>query len=367
MFRPVRAGLCVLLGLCAVSLLLPRSPILPAAPDVVFEEYPDIPPRGYICCRAAGPVVIDGKLDEPAWQAAPWSEPFVDIEGERKPAPRFRTRMKMLWDDDNLYIAAQLEEPHVHATLTRHDSVIFHDNDFEVFLDPDADSHLYAELEVNALNTTWDLLLTRPYKDGGKALDAWEITGLKTAVAVDGTLNDPRDTDRGWTVEIAWPWKSLAELSTVPVPPCDGEQWRINFSRVEWRHEVVAGKYRKIKGLREDNWVWSPQGVIDMHRPERWGIVQFSTEPPGTATLQPDPAARARYLLHRIYYAQRDYHKARGTWASSLADLSLSGAALRPFRLETTSTSFEASVLLPQPGAKPQRWHIRSDARIWSD
>ena len=115
----------------------------------------------------------------------------------------------MLWDDDCLYIAAELEEPNVWATLTKHDSVIFQDNDFEVFLDPDGDGHLYAELELNALNTTWDLLLTKPYKDGGRAIDAWEITGLRTAVHVDGTLNDPRDRDRGWSIEIAWPWKGL--------------------------------------------------------------------------------------------------------------------------------------------------------------
>ena len=94
-----------------------------------------------------------------------------------KPKPRFRTRVKMLWDDEALYIAAEMEEPHVWATLTEHDSVIFHDNDFEVFLDPDGDNHLYGELELNALNTTWDLLLTKPYKDGGQAINAWEITG----------------------------------------------------------------------------------------------------------------------------------------------------------------------------------------------
>src|SRR5262245_38713756 len=272
---------------------------------VVFEDYPEITPRDYLCYRAPGSVAIDGRLDETAWQAAPWSEAFVDIEGDRKPAPRHRTRMKMLWDDSYLYIGAQLDEPQVWGTLTKHDSVIFHDNDFEVFLDPDGDSHLYAELELNALNTTWDLLLSRPYKDGGKAIDAWEIPGLRTAVHIDGTLNDPRDTDRGWGVEIAWPWKSLKELSYAPVPPRDGDQWRISFSRVEWQHEVVEGRYRKVKGKPEDNWVWSPQGVIDMHRPERWGIVQFSTAKPGGATLRKDPAQATRHALHRVYYAQR--------------------------------------------------------------
>jgi hypothetical protein len=250
--------------------------------------------------------------------------------------------------------------------LTRHDSVIFHDNDFEVFLDHDGDSHLYAELEVNALNTTWDLLLTRPYKDGGKAINAWEVPGLRTAVHVRGTLNDPRDTDRGWSVEIAWPWKSLAELSDTPAPPRDGDQWRINFSRVQWRHRVVGGKYQKVPGQAEDNWVWSPQGVIDMHRPERWGVLQFSTAPPGKAAYRPEPSLRARHLLHRVYYAQRDFRRARGVWARSPAELGLRDLPAS-LRLETTATSFEATLPRRDGAGPPGRWHTRSDARIWAD
>ena len=74
------------------------------------------------------------------WTMPPGSAPrgpaaFVDIQGATQPRPRFRTRAKMLWDDEYFYIAAELEEPHVWATLTEHDSVIFHDNDFEVFLE----------------------------------------------------------------------------------------------------------------------------------------------------------------------------------------------------------------------------------------
>jgi hypothetical protein len=364
-----RLGTCLFVAcLPGVVVLLPRPSAHPLSPGlpVTFEDYPYIEPRGYVCYRAPAPIVIDGKL-EAAWQAAPWSEDFLDIEGDRKPRPRFRTRMKMLWDDDCLYIAAELEEPHVWATLTRHDSVIFRDNDFEVFLDPDGDSHLYAELEVNALNTTWDLLLPKPYKDGGQAINAWEITGLRTAVHVDGTQNDPRDHDRGWTVEIAWPWKGLKELTRARVPPRDGDQWRINFSRVEWRHEVVGGRYRKVKGASEDNWVWSPQGVVDMHRPERWGLLQFSTAAPGIAAFRPDPAGPARHLLHRVYYAQHDFRKVRGRWANSLAELGLADLSADPVRLETTSTDFETSIAVRQQGGNVRRWHIRSDARIWSE
>jgi len=233
-------------------------------------------PKRYLCRRAAAPIRIDGRLDDAAWRRAPWTDRFVDIEGDRKPAPRFRTRVKMLWDDEYFYVAAEMEEPHVWATLTQHDSVIFHDNDFEVFIDPNGDRLEYYEFEINALNTGWDLFLPKPYKDGGKARNEWEIPGLKTAVHVRGSLNDPRDRDRGWSVEIAFPWKALAEYAHQPAPPREGDEWRVNFSRVEWRHEVVGGKYLKIAGRKEDNWVWSPQGVINMHIPEKWGIVRFT-------------------------------------------------------------------------------------------
>src|SRR5262249_19208575 len=160
------------------------------------------------CHHTTGPINVDGRLDEPDWQQAAWTHDFVDIEGEAKPKPRFRTRAKMLWDDRYFYVAAELEEPHVWGTLTQHDSVIFRDNDFEVFIDPNADSHEYYEFEMNALNAGWDLLLKKPYKDGGPALNEWEIPGLKTAVHVEGTLNNAADQDKGWSVEIAFPWKA---------------------------------------------------------------------------------------------------------------------------------------------------------------
>jgi hypothetical protein len=325
-------------------------------------------PKGYVCSRSSSAIVMDGDLGDVAWKTAAWSDEFVDIEGDKQPKPRHRTRVKMLWDDEALYIAAEMEEPHLWATLTEHDAVIFHDNDFEVFLDPDGDNHLYGELEVNALNTTWDLLLTKPYKDGGKAVNAWEITGLKTAVKINGTLNDPRDKDTGWTLEIKWPWKGLKELSGVAMPPKDGDLWRINFSRVEWDTEIADGKYRKVKGKPECNWVWSPQGVIDMHRPERWGNLQFSTKKPGTVDFKPDPDWPNRDLLHRAYYAQREYRNANGKYSLAFAELGLKDKAAERLILEATRNCFEASVAVPgEKGSKPRRLSITQDARIWKE
>ena len=232
-------------------------------------------PRRYTCHRATDPVVINGRLDDAAWEQAPWTEDFQDIRGGTAPRPRSGTRAKMLWDNQYLYIAAVLEDPHVWATLTEHDQIVFHDNDFEIFIDPDGDRREYYEIEVNAVNTIFDLFLVRMYIDGGPALHAWDCKGLRSAVHVDGTLNDPSDSDRGWSVELAIPWTTLGEAAHRPAPPRVGDTWRMNFSRVEWQTRVVDGRYQKVPATPEDNWVWSPQGVINMHLPQRWGFVKF--------------------------------------------------------------------------------------------
>src|SRR5207302_493056 len=76
------------------------------------------------------------------------------------------------------------------------------------------------------------------------------------------------------------------------------------------QHELVEGRYRKVAARpREDHWVWSPQGAIDIHRPERWGYVQSSTARPGRDRFRPDPTGPARDLLHQVYYAQRRYRE----------------------------------------------------------
>ncbi len=103
-------------------------------------------PRGYVALQASTPPTIDGHLEDDAWREAPWSEAFVDITGNPALRPTRATRVKMLWDATHLYVGAHLEEPQPWATLTLHDSVIFHDNDFEIFIDPDGDNAMYYEV-----------------------------------------------------------------------------------------------------------------------------------------------------------------------------------------------------------------------------
>jgi hypothetical protein len=330
-----------------------------------------IQPKGYVCYRTAGPIDVDGKLDEMSWQNVPWTDFFADIEGDIKSPPPLRTRAKMLWDDEYFYVAAELEEPHVWGTLTNRDSVIFHDNDFEIFIDPNGDNHDYYEFEMNALNTVWDLLLKKPYKDGGPAINEWDIAGLKSAVHVRGTLNDPSDKDQGWSLEVAFPWKALAEYAYRPTPPKDGEQWRVDFSRVEWRFEIEEGKYKRMEGMKENNWVWSPTGIIDMHRPEKWGYVQFSTATVAKVKFKPDPAAPARDLLQEIYYAERDYQEKHGRLAVSLGELGLAHVRCPRLsglpKIQRTADGFWATAEIKLRGEERQRWHIRQDAKVWTE
>ena len=238
-----------------------------------------VTPRHYIVTKSTEPLVIDGKGDDVSWQNAPFTSSFIDIEGEK--TPKFMTKAKMLWNEDYLYVYAYMEEPHIWGDIKSRDAIIYLNNDFEVFIDPSGDGFNYGEIEINALNTVWDLFLDRPYRVGGKANFHWNLDELQSAVFINGSLNDFSDQDSYWSLEIAIPLKPLIELKNRPrTLPKEGEQWRLNFSRVEWEHEILDSTYQRktVNGKiqPEFNWVWSNQQVINMHEPEKWGFIQFT-------------------------------------------------------------------------------------------
>jgi len=338
-------------------------------PDKIKVPEGNFSPEKYVCYKA-GHINIDGVLDEESWESVQWTNDFVDIQGELKPLPLYRTRAKMLWDENNLYVAAEITEPHVWANLKQRDTVIFYDNDFEVFIDPDGDTHEYMEFEMNAFNTLWDLLLTKPYRDNGRVADAWNINGIKTAINIHGTINDPSDQDDKWTVELAFPLTVLTEFGNWPA---DRKQWRINFSRVNWQIEIENGRYKKAvnpeTGVRypEYNWVWSPQGLINMHYPEKWGYLQFSDVIAGEGTVEfiPDPDEQLKWNLRTMYYAQRNYASEKGIFASDINELHEYGYEkceyipcifLKPFGYEAYVLSDETNLL----------WTIDNSGKVYS-
>ena len=314
----------------------------------------DIIPQTYTAYKTPERITIDGEDTDAAWNKVPWTNLFIDIEGEKQ--PKYKTQVKMLWDDTYYYILAKLDEPHVWGDITKRDAVIFHNNDFEVFVDPDGDTHNYYELEINALNTAWDLFVSKPYRNTNVVLNDWNITGLKSAVKVDGTINNPNDVDKGWVLEIAIPWaayKTGYYQKNVPT----NKFWRVNFSRVNWDYQITDGQYERKKDangkrLHEYNWVWSPMGVINMHEPEKWGYVFFSSEVPqkeNNFTIPQDD--KIKWELYKMYRIQTAHFKKNNAYFTSIENLKISeikidGKIIEP-SLENHSTGWNLSVKSP--------------------
>ena len=281
-------------------------------------------PRLYISAFTPEPPVIDGTEDTGIWKQAEWSEYFTDIQGHK--TPEYQTRFKMLWDTKNLYVFAKLEEPHIWGTLKKRDTLLYYNNDFEIFLDPDGDTHNYAEIEINALNTVWDLFLDKPYRNSATVDSAWDIKGLKTAVSYQGTLNNSKDTDECWFVEVAIPWKSLKKRGGGKTVP-ENRFWRMNFLRVHWDFDLKNGKYYRKRNkqhiiLPEHHWVWSSQGAINMHLPEKWGYVYFNRNIQNSTTIQlPEDAVLLQWMYSE--YRKRLHKPKNSTEKKHIAALKI--------------------------------------------
>jgi hypothetical protein len=282
---------------------MPNTLHHPIDPDELWPfPWPQDEIAHYTAHRTPTPLVIDGKLDEAAWQDAPRSPRFRDLINGRQPI--HNTQAAVLWDDTYLYVGYWVEEPMVVATLTERDSLIYNDNDVELFI---AGADGYYELEINALGTIYEVFFLWEdayYHKGYAAMPhfarhtpgcqsfpgvgfrehprgprlgfwQWDMPGLQTGVWIDGTLNDHRDRDRGWTVEIAVPWAGLQTLAAGDgrsLPPRPGDTWRMDFSRFNQYKEAPPAD-------DSGGWAWSPHGVWDSHIPELFPYIHFSDTP----------------------------------------------------------------------------------------
>lgn len=281
-------------------------------------------PLQYTVLRTSEKMVIDGKDDEKDWSKAPWTQVFTDIESGRQTNPEQEAKCKMLWDDDFLYLFVKFRERDLWASIRNHDAVVFQDNAFEMFFSPEGETYNYVEFQINAYGTVWDLFMPKPYRNGGKGLTSWDIKGLQKAVYLDGTLNNPTDTDRSWSVELAVPFSSVQMNGSHN--PAIGTIWRMNFSRVQWQLDTLNGAYfrrkDKVTGklFPEHYSVWSPQGIINLHCPERWGYVLFSDTLSAKSFLSPQ-AEKLKLLLWKYYYLQEEFARRNGKYAATLDQL----------------------------------------------
>jgi hypothetical protein len=265
----------------------------------------DVSSSEYFCLRTPSPIVIDGDLAKDPWTRAARSPRFGDmVTGD---PGYFDTRAAALWDDQNFYVAFWVEEPFVEAALTERDSLIFNENDIELFIDG---GDCYYEFEINALGTVYEVLFVwqdafqktsfqsaefdirtrRALTFGGDydrqaktfwhgthprglrwAFLDWDFPGMRSAIRVDGKINDRSSVDRGWTVELSFPWSGMPALANGrSIPPREGDLWKMFFGRFE--KLMVNG----AEVNPHPAWVWSKHGVYDTHRPEHWTPIRFS-------------------------------------------------------------------------------------------
>ncbi|MFL5387133.1 MAG: carbohydrate-binding family 9-like protein [Myxococcales bacterium] len=205
----------------------------------------------YVVHRARGPIAVDGVLLEPSWDRAERTGRFVrSIDG--KPAAA-ATDARLLWDDDALYAAFQCEDKDVATPFTKNDESLYTSNVVEMFLNPSGDLARYVEIEVAPSNALFDASFTG--RRAGMDL-GWSSRALH-AVHVDGTLNDSRDVDKGWTVELAIPF---AALPGTPHPR-RGDEWRFNLYRL--RQPPGEGQ------------ALSPPMVGDFHALDKFATLRF--------------------------------------------------------------------------------------------
>jgi hypothetical protein len=284
------------LALLAFTSLTPR---LPAQSTNTPSAFPcaDFDIVRYTAQRAPVAPKIDGRLDEAVWHQAPLSPRYVDLISG---GPTLHaTHATLVWDEVHLYLGIRVEEPFVHAKFTQINAPIYEDNDIEVFIaGPDA----YYEFELNAFNTPYEVFFIwdeawertgfskapefargnlRPFNGVGFTTHPrgprlghfdWHFPNKQTAVFIDGTINNDTDRDRGWTVELAFPWAGMKWLATDgrSLPPKHGDVWRIDLSRFNTYKEAAPAK-------DSGGWALSAHHVWDSHVPECFPYVRFST------------------------------------------------------------------------------------------
>jgi len=243
--------------------------LLLCAPNVVGETRPSaasatLPPPGrYVCVRAGGPITIDGKPTEAAWRAVAVADLSHWIGHSE--APSQKTTARLLWDDENLYVAVECEDRDIFATKATRDAFLWEDFEVaEVYLDSTGEGRNYKEFEVNPLNAVIDLNTPDEKSVGNVAHNLlWNAAGLRTAVHVEGTLDRRDDQDTRWTVEMAIPFAALA-----PTKPRAGDSWRLNLYRYD-NSPFGDEKFRLSAWSAVRTWP---------HEPDRFGRLVFASK-----------------------------------------------------------------------------------------
>ncbi len=185
------------------------------------------------------------------WASGDWGDhaavSLADAVSGQPPAQS--TAVQAAWDDRCWRLLFEARDAHPWATLTERDAPLWNEEVVEVFFDPVGDLAGYFEVEVNPLGTVADLVLRRT-SSGWRKDFSWAVEGLEATASM---------TADGWRAELAIPFASLG-----PDRPQAGTQWRVNFLRID-----------RPNGAEAELSAWSPTGMRNFHRAERFGVMTF--------------------------------------------------------------------------------------------
>jgi len=205
------------------------APLLCGACSTFQQGVEKDPSRQMQAVHTAVPVVIDGKLDDPVWKVAPWYRLGYSKDREAKgEVVKDTGRVRLSWDADYLYLAAEFFDRDVVATRDEDEAHHYETGDVcELFLKPETAEH-YWEMYVTPGGRKTTFYLPK-FMD--IAPRNTYTSGLRVAAQVTGTLNDSSDQDYGWTGEMAVP---INDLTAHGNPFGPGEKWRIFIGRYNY-------------------------------------------------------------------------------------------------------------------------------------
>ncbi|MCX5642272.1 MAG: carbohydrate-binding family 9-like protein [Candidatus Omnitrophica bacterium] len=221
----------------------------------------------YACAFTSAPIKVDGFLDEPAWEKAQILN-FIRPVTFREPISK--TEGRLLYDKEYLYVGFKAYDQDIWSYHTERDSITCHEDVLEIFIKPDPVAHPdgpdpYYNFEINALGTVMDAFNVKRGAAGNyNRWSSWNCNSLKVAIQIKGTINDWRDKDEYWAMEVAIPFAGLPSLAGKN--PRKGDNWLFHLSRYDYSVYLPEG--REITSC-------APLSKADFHFYEDWLKLRF--------------------------------------------------------------------------------------------
>ncbi len=216
-------------------------------------------------------VPLDYPIDG-VWNKWPWINftalgPFKQFNGRDCVQ---RTYAKLGWNSKFLYAAFLCTDDDIWGSYRQRDEPIHEQEVVELFIAPggvtEGETSTYFEFEVSPHNVVLDLKVvnTTGFRDGCTFQREWDCASLRTAVQVEGTLDDLSTRDQWWSAELAIPWSELGG------PPQKHDEMPLNLYRID--------RDRRQNRGGDEYQCWSPTLTphADNHVPGRFGWVGFA-------------------------------------------------------------------------------------------